>query len=166
MNDEGVEGVEVERNFFSMNRFNLKTVQKLLTPPPGLTQRTQRLLHPTKYQWSLLRKLRGSAGAPHADRGVFKKHRQKACKSVLGIRVRRQHVKEAVREIDAAKKAEQWYITDERKRKVGGRPQYRASAPRRRKTASARDVTVWLAWKKIGKFGVRTITEDLRHVKK
>jgi len=149
-----------------MNRFNTKTVQKLLTPPPGLTQRPKRLAYPTLYQWRLLRKLREATGVPHADRGVFKKQRMRASKSVMGVKARRTLVKEALLDINAAKKAEQWYLADERKRKVGGGPPYRASAPRRRKIACGRDVCVWLAWKKIGKFSINTIKEDLRHLKK
>ena len=103
MND----GVEVERNFFSMNRFNTKTVEKLLTPLPGLTQRPKRLSCPTPYQWQLLRKLRETAVAPRSNRGVFKKQRLRASKSVMGVRVRRTLVKDALREINAAKWAEQ-----------------------------------------------------------
>jgi len=156
-----------------MKRFNTKTVQKLLSQqetPPHLSQtRAERILPPTKYQWKLLRKLneadRGDNG-PKADRGVYKRERQKACKSVMGRDVRRIYVMEALDEIDAAKKSELNYIRDEHRRTVGGRPRYSPAASRRRKRAVARDVSVWLAWKKLGKFCLKTIKEDIRCVKK
>ena len=157
-----------------MKRFNLNTVRKLLSQestPPQLSQRTQSLRHPTKYQWTLLHKLRAigkctSKGVPRADRGVFKRQRGMACQTATGKERRRGYVLRAVEEIDAAKKAELWFLRDEERRKVGGRHPYQANAPRRHKKTVARDVQVWLAWKRVGKFGVNTIREDLRYVKK
>jgi len=133
---------------------------------PNLSQRSQGLCPPTKYQWSLLKKLRVREGVPKADRGVHKGKRIQFCQSAMGKARRRAYVMKAIEEIDAAKWAELWYIKDEQRWKVGGRSPYKASAPRRRRTTAARDVTVWLAWKKIGKFGLRTIQEDIRCLKK
>ena len=80
--------------------------------------------------------------------------------------VRKLYVMEAVEEIEDAKLAEKVFLTDERKRKVGGGPPYSATAPRQHKRASARDVVVWLAWKRLGKFGIWAIEKDLHDIKK
>jgi len=153
-----------------MKRFNTNTVEKLLTlhltPPPGLTQRPKRLPHPTPYQWKLLRRLKEATGVPTADRGVHKEQRRKVCQSAMGKARRRSYVIKAMEEINAAKIAELWYLKDERRLKGGEKPRYRPSAPRRRRNASARDVAVWLEWKKVGKFGLSAIKEDIRCLKK
>ena len=84
----------------------------------------------------------------------------------MGKDVRRIYVMEAVEEINAAKRSELVYIRDEQRRKIGGKPRYSVTAPRRQKRAVARDVAVWLAWKRLGKFGICAIREDLNFIKK
>ena len=148
-----------------------EAVQRILSQhslPPHLTQnRAKRIEYPTQKQWKLLKKLREAGiNPPKADRGVCKEQRRKACQSSMGREVRKLYVMEALEEIDRAKRAELAFLRDERRRRVGGNPPYSARAPRRHKGAVARDVIVWLAWKKLGKFNLRAIKEDIRCVKK
>lgn len=125
------------------------------------------LRHPTPSQWTLLKKLKAAeTKTPDADRTVYQRQRAKVSKSREGLNTRKALVKQAIREIDEAKLAERNFIMDERRRKVGGGSPYSAKAKRRRKRTSARDVVVWLAWKRRGKFGICAIRETIRSLKK
>lgn len=130
--------------------------------PPG------KIKHPTEEQWTLLRKLERakSAPVPSANRGVYKKRRGRAVQTAMGQDVRRLYVMEALDEIHDAKRAELSFIRDTRRATYNvARPRYSPAAPRRRKTCSARDVMVWLAHKKVGKFCISTIWDDLRSIR-